>query len=164
MFNKLMFLLLLPAIVQAQSRKNEFNIYREVGFTGKNNSYGFHYTWQAQVSKTLYLGAGAEVMRSILNDKETVRQEKIAPLTFRLSYMSGLYGLRLVPYIGAGVVMTQPTGTVLESGLGIAAGKWQLSAAYRWYETNKEMPSIHSGVFLRFSRLLISEATYPRFN
>jgi hypothetical protein len=163
MFNRFIFLLFLPAIAQAQSRKNEFNIYREAGLTANNEAYGIHYSWQAQISKTLYLGAGVEAMRSVVNEKETVRKEKIAAASFRLSYMSDLEGLRLVPYISPGVVLSQPTGTVLDCGLGMAAGKWQLSAAYRQYNTSREQPGISNGLFLRLSLLLVKEATRPRF-
>ena len=131
MLNKSLILLLLPVFAQAQSRKDEFNIYREVGITARNKAYGLHYSWQAQISRTVYLGIAAEAVRLTVAEKEApVRKENLAPVTFRLSHMAELDGLRLVPYVGAGLVLTH-SGTVLEGGLGIAAGKWQLSAAYR---------------------------------
>lgn len=162
MLNKFLFLLLIPMVARTQSRKDEFNIYREVGLTARNNAFGLHYSWQAQISKTLYLGMAAEAVRLTVAEKETaVRKEHLAPLTFRISHMAELDGLRLVPYFGAGVVLAQE-GTVLEGGLGIAAGKWQLSAAYRRFGNSTELPQ-YNGVFLRLSRLLIREATRPYF-
>lgn len=161
--NKLLLFLLLPAACFAQSHKKEYNIYQEIGFSGKANTYGLHYTWQTQIAKNWYLGAGAEGMHSSINAGETMREGNIVPVSFRLSHASRLRGFRLVPFTGAGVVLTQPNGTVLEGGLGLAAGKWQLSASYRWYNTRKEHALISSGVFLRFSRLLIRVATKPRF-
>jgi hypothetical protein len=165
MFKKLLFLFLLPTLAKAQSHKNEFNIYREAGFTGNSKSYGLHYSWQPQVSKTLYFGAGLEAILTSAQSKEEVvmHSDKLAAASFRLSYMSDLAGLRLIPFLGAGYVLSQPTGTVLESGLGLAAGKWQLSAAYRWYNTSKEAPAIGNGCFFRLSRLFIKEASQPRF-
>lgn len=162
MLNKVLFLLLIPMFARTQSRKDEFNIYREVGLTARNNAYGFHYSWQAQISRTLYLGMAAEAVRLTVAEKESaVRKENLAPVTFRLSHMAELNGLRFVPYIGAGLVLTQ-NGTVLEGGLGVAAGRWELSAAYRQFGNSTELLQ-HNGVFLRLSRLLIREATRPHF-
>jgi hypothetical protein len=147
---------------QAQSRKDEFNIYREVGLTARNNAYGLHYSWQAQISKTFYLGMAAEAIRLTVAEKEmAAHKENLAPVTFRISNMAELDGLRLVPYFGAGVVLPQ-NGTVLEGGLGVAAGRWQLSAAYCRFGNSTELPK-YNGVFLRLSRLLIREATRPHF-
>ena len=161
MLNKLLFLFLIPVLAQAQPRKNEINRYHEVGITAKNKAYGLHYSWQAQLSGTLYVGIGAEAARATVVAKETVRKDHLMPVTFRLSHMADLQGLRVVPYLGAGVELAQ-NGTVLEGGLGVAAGKWQLAAAYRRFGNGLELPQ-HNGVFLRLSRLLVREATRPYF-
>lgn len=164
MLNKLLLLLLLPTIMRAQSGKEEFNIYREAGVSFQKNSLGVHYNWHAQVSRTWYFGAGAEALRFTSSNKETPHKENILLSGFRLNYIPAIDGVRLVSSLGAGVVLTQPTGTMLEAGLGVAVGEWQLAASYRRVYTNAEHSAMNSGVFLRFSRLLITEAKRPRFN
>ena len=163
MQSKLLLLLLLPAIVQAQSGKEEFNIYREVGLSYQKNSFGIHYNWQAQVSKKWYFGTIAEALRFKSSDKETPYEGNILLTGFRLNYIPKINGVRLVSSFGAGVVLTQPTGTMLEGGLGVAAGKWQVAASYRKVYTDIEHSALNSGIFLRFSRLLITKAKRPRF-
>ena len=164
MFYKLLLLLLLPLALPAQSRKKEYSLYQELGLTGNKTVWGLHYTWQSQVAKTWYLGGGIEGLRTLIQEKEgPSRNEWVVPVMFRLSHVTRLRGRRWVPYLDAGVVLTQPTGTVLDGGLALATGQWQLSAAYRWYQTSKEWPSIESGVYLRFSRLFSKPATKPRF-
>lgn len=168
MLQKLLLLLLLPTVCLAQnepvSHKTEYNAYHEIGITGKSALYGLHYNWQTQVSRKWYLGAGVEGLQSSLKEEGKVRRGKLITTAIRLSHVSAFEGFRLNPFVGAGVVLSQPTGTVLEGGLGIAAGRWQVAASYRLHQVGRQQPDAQNGFYIRFSRLLVRIATKPRFN